>query len=195
MRGGGRAWIVAAILGVACAPIGGLDPVPEPMPGCYDVSTTPDWAAFVETTGLKRAPAVVGIDASPDRYLLVPVDWREPERSLTSNTARWNEFTMGYRISGDSLVALYDKRRRLAGDSMVVYWAGFDGGVTALLAPTGAGFEGRMFATGKGGKRGPNGTLTLSRRSCPAVRLVSSRPANEPASETRHWSDYVIPPR
>lgn len=183
--------IVSALLATACA---GIDPVVAPMPGCYEVSTTPEWTSFVPTTGVPRLPSVVSIDSNPDRFFQVPLDWRMTGGDY--NHASWTEYTNGFRLAGDSVVPAYDrKRRRLAADSLIVSFGGREGGVTAFLEKTPTGFEGQLFSRQRESRRrGPTGRLALTRTACGPQRLVSSRAPNEAPAEVRHWSEWMIPP-
>jgi hypothetical protein len=167
--------VVIALAVVACS---APPPVVAPMPGCYSVSASTWSAAHVEATGLADLPSVIGIDSNSDRFTLVPPEWRLRKPEYTSGSW-WDDHSTGWALYGDTVRQTFNARyHKMAGDSMNLRFSGFRGNMTAYLTPTDNGFEGLFQMTSLTQTVLPRSRLTLTRRSCAGLALISSRPPN-----------------
>lgn len=151
-------------------------PTPVPLLGCYQVTVTGWSAQFQEATGLESLPTVIAITPHVDRYLAVPVAWRDQppqyrnRAGWTDRLPDWRRYPDGVRL--DPLAVPH----QLQGDSLVVWWGGWRGAATAYLAPTGRGLEGTLQLSSWWGQAVPPGSVVLRAARCSGP-LVSSAPA------------------
>jgi hypothetical protein len=168
--------MVVATAVVACAP---PPPVVAPMPGCYAVMAEPWSPAHAYATGLRSLPPVIGIDSNTDRQTLVPPDWRLQKPEFTSHSD-WSDWSFEWKLRGDSVLETWSgKYHKMAADSLMLRFHGWAGAVTAFLAPTPNGFEGSMQMTSLTQTTVPRARLSLSRRDCGGLQLMSSGGPNK----------------
>lgn len=175
MRDHGAVALAGLVLATGCV---GLPPVRTPMPGCYSVESSGWSPELAASTGIRELPRVIGIDADPERHLLVPPAWRfdvpgsaQPE---INNSGGWSDY---HSADMDGALLSYIRGRSykpMAGDSMLVQWSGLHGIATAMVTPTATGFEGPMVRGVSRTYAAASARLALTRRDCGGLELVSS---------------------
>ena len=164
-----RAWVLSAGLAASCA-IRAATLNPKAL-GCYTVQSHGWSEQAASVTGFRALARTVVLDSvfvqEGGRRVIVPPEWQV--QGVQRNRATWDNTASSWMRINDSIIfipsasAFHD----LAGDSIIVRWAGWGGGLTAFLAPTAYGYRGlaqlnpRQLATGA-----PTILVELYRTSC-----------------------------
>jgi len=141
--------------------------------GCYTVTSFGWSGQAAQVTGFDALPRTVILDSvfvqEGGRRIFVPAEWQS--EGSRRNLATWdNTFGSWLRID-DSIVTIPSRSafHDLGGDSIVVRWRGWGGGLTAFLEPTTFGYRGlaqlepRQLAPGAA-----TITVELRRFTCPS---------------------------
>jgi hypothetical protein len=162
--------VVGLLLAVACT-LRGPTLNPQAL-GCYIVTSFGWSRQAAQVTGFHALPRTVTLDSAfvqeGARRIFVPAEWQ------SEGSATWdNTFATWLRIE-DSIVTIPSRSafHDLGGDSIVVRWRGWGGGLTAFLEPTTFGYRGLAQLDPRQLARGaPRVTVELHRSTC------SSKPA------------------
>ncbi len=136
--------VIGLLLAVACTLRG---PTLDPQAlGCYTVTSFGWSRQAAQVTGFNALPRTVILDSvflqEGGRRIFVPAEWQS--EGGRRNSATWdNTFATWLRID-DSIVTIPSRSafHDLGGDSIVVRWRGWGGGLTAFLEPTPFGYRG-----------------------------------------------------
>ena len=163
-------YVVGLLLAVACTLRG---PTLNPRAlGCYTVTSFGWSRQAAQVTGFAALPWTVVLDSTfveGGRRIFVPAEWQSD--GSRRNYATWdNTFATWLRID-DSIVTIRSRTafHELGGDSIVVRWRGWGGGLTAFLEPTTFGYRGLAQLDPRQLARGaPRVTVELHRSTCPS---------------------------
>ena len=136
--------LAGAVLASSCA-IRGPTLDPKAL-GCYTVESHGWSAQAASVTGFRALPRTLVLDSSfvaeGGRRVILPAAWEF--QGSRRNGANWDNTAVSWMRIDDSIITVPSASafHDLSGDSIIVRWRGWGGGLTAFLAPTAYGYRG-----------------------------------------------------